>query len=134
MATAAIPYIRFAGDTREALGFYRSVFGGKVEVNTFGDFNVPDVPPDAVMHAALTTDEFAVYAYDAMPGESLGDAARIRIALVGDDLESLTKAFNSIAEGGNVSMPLTPQQWGATYGEVVDKYGISWMFNIGPAS
>ncbi len=134
MATAAIPYIRFAGDTREALAFYQSIFGGKVEVTTFGDFNVPGLPADAVMHAALTTDEFAVYAYDAMPGENLGDAARIRIALVGDDLESLTRCFEAIGEGGNVSMPLTPQAWGATYGEVVDTYGVSWMFNITPAS
>jgi uncharacterized glyoxalase superfamily protein PhnB len=31
-------------------------------------------------------------------------------------------------------MPLAPQPWGATYGELVDEYGITWMFNIGPAS
>jgi len=127
MATAAIPYITFVGNTREALGFYQSVFGGKVEVTTFGDFNVPDAPADAVMHAALTTDEFAIYGHD---GEDLGDKSRIRIAIVGDDLETMTASFDALARGGRVTMGLAQQMWGATYGEVVDQYGISWMFNV----
>jgi PhnB protein len=132
MATAAIPYITFAGNTREAFGFYQSVFGGKVEVTTFGDFNVPDVPADAVMHAALTTDEFALYGTDGTG--DLGDATRIRIAMVGDDLDAMTASFNALGQGGNVSMALSGQPWGATYGEVVDQYGITWLFNIGPAT
>ncbi len=130
MATAVIPYITFEGTTREALNFYQSVFGGKVEVTTYGDFQVPDVPPDTVMHAALTTDEFSIYGTDGMLGVDVGDPTRIRIALVGDDLDGLTKQFDALAEGGKVTMALAPQQWGATYGEVVDRYGISWMFNI----
>ena len=109
MATAAIPYITFAGNTREALGFYQSVFGGKVEVTTFGDFNVPDAPVDAVMHAALTTDEFAIYGHD---GEDLGDKSRIRIAIVGDDLETMTASFDALARGGRVTMSLAQQMWG----------------------
>ncbi|MHB1009596.1 MAG: VOC family protein [Propionibacteriaceae bacterium] len=130
MATAAIPYITFEGNTREALNFYQSIFGGKVEVTTYGDFQVPDVPPETVMHAALTTDEFAIYGTDGSLGVDLGDPTRIRIALVGDDLDALTTSFDALAEDGKVTMALAPQQWGATYGEVVDKYGISWMFNI----
>ncbi|HEY8662595.1 MAG TPA: VOC family protein [Propionibacteriaceae bacterium] len=131
MATAAVPYITFDGNTREALGFYQSVFGGKVEVSTFGDFNVPDAPPDGVMHAALTTEDFAIYGYD---GQDVGDQSRIRIAIVGDDLETMTESFDALCQGGRVTMGLAAQAWGATYGEVVDQYGITWMFNIGPAS
>jgi PhnB protein len=133
MAIAAIPYITFAGDTREALGFYQSVFGGKVEFSTFGEFHVPDAPADAIMHGALTTDEFAIYGYDGSPG-NLGDPTRIRIAIVSDDLPTMSGNFDTLAQGGSVSMALAPQPWGATYGELVDKYGITWMFNIGPAS
>ena len=133
MAVAAIPYITFAGNTREALDFYRSIFGGKVEVTTFGDFNIPDMPADAVMHAALTTDEFAIYGVDGTV-DDVGDPSRIRIAIVSDDLPTMSRNFDALAQGGNVSMPLAPQPWGASYGEVVDSYGITWMFNIGPAT
>jgi PhnB protein len=134
MATAAIPYITFAGNAREALNFYQSVFGGKVEITTFGDFNVPDAPVDGVMHGALTTDEFAIYGSDAMMTGDLDDANRIRITIAGDDLDTLTGAFNGLAEGGSVGTPLEKQLWGDTYGEVVDQYGIAWMFNIGTAA
>lgn len=132
MAVAAIPYITFAGNTREALDFYRSIFGGKVEVSTFGDFNMPGMPADAVMHAALSTDEFAIYGTDGTG--DLGDANRIRIAIVSDDVPTMSGNFDALSQGGRVSMALTPQPWGATYGEVVDQYGITWMFNLGPAS
>jgi PhnB protein len=134
MATAAIPYITFAGNAREALDFYRGVFGGKVEISTFGDFNVPGVPADGVMHGALTTDEFAVYGSDAMFTGTLDDANRIRIAIAGDDLETLSKAFDALAQGGNVPTPLAKQVWGDAYGEVVDQYGVAWMFNIAGAA
>lgn len=131
MATAAIPYITFAGNAREALNFYQSVFGGKVEISTFGDFNVLGVPADGVMHGALTTDGFAVYGSDAMVTGDLDDANRIRIAIAGDDLDTLSGSFDALAQGGNVVTPLEQQVWGDTYGEVVDQYGIAWMFDIG---
>lgn len=134
MATAAIPYITFAGNAREALDFYQGVFGGKVEISTFGDFNVPDAPADGVMHGALTTDEFAVYGSDAMFTGTLDDANRIRIAIAGDDLDTLSTSFDGLAQGGNVVQALEKQVWGDTYGEVVDKYGIAWMFNIASAA
>ena len=131
MATAAIPYITFAGNAREALTFYQSVFGGKVEISTFGDFNVPGVPADGVMHGALTAEEFAVYGSDAMVTGDLDDAHRIRIAIAGDDLDTLSGSFDALAQGGSVVTPLEKQIWGDTYGEVVDQYGIAWMFDIG---
>jgi PhnB protein len=134
MATAAIPYITFAGNAREALNFYQAVFGGKVEISTFGDFNVPGAPTDGVMHGALTTDEFAVYGSDAMASGDLDDANRIRIAIAGDDLDTLSVSFAALTEGGRVVQPLEKQMWGDTYGEVVDQYGVAWMFNIGSAS
>ncbi len=134
MATAAIPYITFAGNAREALNFYQSVFGGKVEISTFGDFNVPGAPADGVMHGALTTDEFAVYGSDAMATGDLDGANRIRIAIAGDDLDTLSRSFDGLAQGGNVTTPLEKQMWGDMYGEVIDQYGVAWLFNIGSAA
>lgn len=131
MAASAVPYIRFAGNTRAALAYYQSVFGGTVEVATFGDFGVSHMPEESVMHGALTTDGFSVYGYDAAPDEYVGDHTRIRIAIVGDDVAGLSTCFNALTQGGRVVAPLEKQQWGATYGEVVDQYGVSWMFNIG---
>jgi len=130
MGTTAIPYIMFGGNARAALEFYQSAFGGKVEISTFGDFNVPDAPADGVMHGALTSDSLSVYCSDAMSTGEPANASRIRIAIVGDDLQTLTASFDALAQGGQVVTGLEKQMWGDVYGEIVDQYGISWMFNI----
>ena len=61
MAVQLDPYLTFAdGKAREALEFYNSVFGGSLEVNTFGE--QPDMPgndpslSDKIMHAQLSGD------------------------------------------------------------------------------
>ncbi|MFD0524522.1 VOC family protein [Paractinoplanes durhamensis] len=56
MASQLNPYLTFNGNAREAMEFYRSVFGGDLTINTFGDFGAPDPAlADKVMHAALKT-------------------------------------------------------------------------------
>lgn len=44
--------------------------------------------------------------------------------------ELLTGWFEKLSEGGNVGVPLAPQQWGAVFGHCMDRYGIEWMVNI----
>ncbi len=52
------PYISFAGDAREAMEFYRRVFGGNLSLSTFGEYGEPDPAiADKVMHALLETDK-----------------------------------------------------------------------------
>ena len=131
MTIALSPYLNFAGTTREAMEFYHDVFGGRLDITTFGDFKLADMPADGVMHAALVTDQFTVYASDAMPGaEASWNGTRVYLSLMGDDAETLTVWFYRLAEHGRISMPLEKQMWGDTYGQVVDRYGIEWMVNI----
>ena len=51
--TGIAPYLLFPGNAGEALEFYRSAFGGALEIRTFGDFWRVDAPDDAVAHGAL---------------------------------------------------------------------------------
>ena len=55
MQTKLNPYISFKDNTREAMEFYKSVFDGKLTVNTFKDFHAsPDPSEDnKVMHSVL---------------------------------------------------------------------------------
>jgi PhnB protein len=56
MTSRLNPYLTFNGDAREAMEFYRSVFGGELNLNTFGDFGTPDAAlKDKIMHAQLET-------------------------------------------------------------------------------
>lgn len=139
MTFALHAYLTFPGTSREALEFYRGIFGGELTVTTFGEFHaVPEGSDSAgkVMHAALATQRFTLFASDQiaeMPGEvTYGNS--VHLALMGrgiDALEELTVAFEKLAEGGTVTMPLEKQMWGDHYGAVVDRYGVSWMVDVG---
>lgn len=126
-----IPYLNFPGNSREAMTFYHSVFGGDLQIQSFADLGVTDMPADGTMHAVLLADGFTVMASDAMPGaEKTWGGTRVYCSLMGDDLEKMAGWFDQLAEGGNVGMPLGKQTWGDTFGLVMDRYGIEWMMNV----
>ncbi len=133
------PYLMLRGQAREALEFYKSVFGGELTLSTFGEFQMPDVGPDEanlIMHGQLTTPSgFTLMGADApasMPGES---GSSITISLSGSEADELRGYWDGLAAGGEVTMPLEQAPWGASFGQLVDKFGTSWMVNIsGPGA
>jgi PhnB protein len=135
MSISLAPYLNFPqGQTREAMTFYESVFGGKLSMMTFGDYQMEGMPPDGVMHAQLDADSFTIMASDAMPGsEDQWGGTRVYMTFYGDDLSTFTGWFNKLADGGSVGNPLEKMVWGDTYGVLKDRYGIEWMFNISGA-
>lgn len=129
MTISATPYLNFAGNTREAFEYYQEIFGGEVEIATLGDYGME--PADATMHASLTTPAFSLMASDAFDGaEKTWGGTRIYIALTGDDLDTLTGWFQRLAADGSVGQDLEMQVWGDYYGNLTDRFGIEWMFNI----
>jgi PhnB protein len=56
MAAQLNPYISFKDSARAAMEFYREVFGGELQINTFGQYGDPDAPgADLIMHSLLAT-------------------------------------------------------------------------------
>jgi PhnB protein len=39
--------------------------------------------------------------------------------------------FDGLAAGGTVTMPYAKQFWGASFGMLVDRFGLEWMVNAG---
>jgi len=132
MTSRLNPYLVFGGDAREAMTFYREVFGGELTLNTFGEFGSPDPAiADRVMHAMLESElGFTLMASDTAPGmdHTVGD--NITVSLSGDDGDVLRGYWERLTEGGSVLMPLEKQVWGDEYGQCKDKFGIPWMVNI----
>jgi PhnB protein len=126
------PYIAFAGTAREAMEFYKSVFGGSLTLNTFGEFGAPDPSlNDKIMHAMLETDAgYTIMASDTAPGMQITVGNNITISLSGDDDAALRGYWEKLAESGTVTMPLEKQMWGDEFGQLIDRYGIPWMVNI----
>lgn len=134
MTITMSPYLNFPyGETRAAMEFYQSIFGGELAVMGFAEFGYPDMPADGVMHAALNAGPFSLFASDAMEGaQETWKGTRNYIAFMGDELDLMTGWYDKLAADGTGGQPLAAQAWGDIYGDVKDKFGIEWMFNISP--
>jgi PhnB protein len=132
MASRLNPYISFNGNAREAIEFYKLVFGGVLALNTFGEFGTEDSEQsNKIMHAMLETDSgFTLMASDTPPGMEYQPGTNISVSLSGDDSDELHGYWEKLSGGGTVSVPLEKQMWGDEFGACVDQFGISWMVNI----
>ncbi len=133
MKTELDPYFSFKDNTREAMEFYKSVFGGKLTINTFRDFHASMDPSDdnKIMHSVLEAESGIRFMAADTPGgmESLPESNG-RVALSGEDEKELTSYFNKLSAGGVVTQPLVKATWGDSFGMCKDKFGIQWMVNI----
>ena len=131
MTTILNPYLNFDRTTREAMEFYQSVFGGDLNVMTFGDMGDEGDTKDGVMHAQLTTpDGFTLMASDPPPGEAASPGTLGGVSLSGDDEVKLTGWWDALSAGGTVTVPLEKQMWGDAFGMCVDRFGTPWLVNI----
>ena len=133
MTTRLNPYISFRDNARDAMEFYRTVFGGELEISTFGEGQPTgdDVVDSKVMHAMLTTDSgFVLMASDTPPGMDNTPGTNFTISLSGDDDAELRGYSDGLVDGGAMTVPLEKAPWGDSFGACTDKFGVPWMVNI----
>jgi PhnB protein len=126
------PYLFFDGNCREAMEFYKKVFGGDLTVQTYdevpGDMPGKEQMKGKVIHASLRGGDASLMASDSRDEALAG--GKIQLSISGEDEPRLRKIFDGLAAGGKVSSPLKKEFWGDTFGSLTDKYGIGWMVNI----
>jgi PhnB protein len=132
MASRLNPYISFTDNARQAMEFYKDIFGGSLVLNTFGDFSPPgSSDSDKIMHGMLETDSgFTLMGADTPAGMEYNPGTNISVSLSGDDSGELHGYWDKLSDGATVTVPLEKQMWGDEFGACVDKFGISWMVNI----
>lgn len=134
-------YLNFMGTAEEALEFYKKVFGTEYSMPVMRLGEVPPSPdmPElteaekhCVMHAELPILAGHVLMATDMV-ESMGQELTIgnntTINLEPDTLEETRRLFDALSDGATDIAPLTEQFWGSTWGCLLDRYGIRWMFN-----
>lgn len=128
------PYLSFDARTREAMQFYAGVFGGEATFSTFADFGAAEpgsADADKVMHSQLVTPAgFTLMAADVPTSMGVELRPNGAIALSGNEVDELRGYFNRLAEGGQITLPLEQAPWGDYFGQVTDRFEVSWMVNI----
>lgn len=132
VASVLNPYLSFRAEARQAMEFYKGVFGGTLKVNTFGEFGSPEgADADKIMHAQLETENgYTLMASDTPAGMEYNPGTNITVSLSGDDADTLRGYWDKLSEGGTVTVPFEKQMWGDEFGACVDKFGIPWMVNV----
>ena len=133
MGVTLNPYLSFKDNARDAMEFYRSVFGGELTISTFADLGAPveDNERNLVMHSQLEAPNGIVLMGADTPSHmefTMGGNASI--SLSGDDEQTLRGYWDKLSEGGEVGMPLEKAPWGDTFGMCTDKFGVPWLVNI----
>lgn len=133
-------YINFQGKAREAMEFYQSVLGGKLQLFAMegagfaeGARPRPAKPGESIVYARLEAEGMVIVASDGNPQypPTVGD--NVAIALEVNDEGRLEKIFDSLADGGTTKMPLTKYSWGSgSAGWLADKFGIVWSVSTSP--
>jgi PhnB protein len=130
------PYLYFDGRCEEAIEFYRRTLGAEVVMlSRFKDSPDPGmIPPGSenkVMHASLRIGDSTILASD---GRCEGRATFQGFSLsltVPTEIEA-EQRFASLADGGQVQMPLAKTFFSPRFGMVADRFGASWMIYVAP--
>ena len=130
------PYLFLNGRADEAIAFYRQALGAEVAMRmTFGENPEPSsmpLPPGwdkKVMHAALKVGDMLLMLSDADRADAPAFSG-FRLSLACDDEASARRAFDKLAEGGNVQLPLGKTFWAPLFGMLQDKFGVGWMVGL----
>jgi PhnB protein len=134
--TTITPYLFFGGRCDEALAFYRDALGAEVEMLTRYDQSPEPAPPGMlppgfekkVMHAS-----FRVLGVPLMASDGRGEASKsvgCHFSLAVPTEAEARRAFDALAVGGDVEMPIGKTAWSPCFGMVTDKFGIGWMVTL----
>ena len=127
------PYLNFRDNTRQAMEFYHTVFGGTLTMSTYKDFGVSRDPSEdnKIMHSMLEAENGITFmAADTPNSMAYSQGTDMYMSLSGDNDAELRGYYEKLEEGGIVVQPLMAAPWGDTFGAVNDKFGVKWMVNI----
>lgn len=131
----ATPFLNFNGDCHEAIALYQKALDAEVQDRRgwdpamFDGGEVPEAMKNGVMYARLQMGKVPLEMSDVPPHMKVQPGSNHTVNLHISDPEELDRRFELLAQGGKVEMAPENMFWGARYGKLVDRFGISWSFH-----
>jgi PhnB protein len=131
------PYLYFNGTCEEAVEFYKEAIGAEIQF-TMRFKESPEPPPpgmvppgfeNKIMHTSFRVGQTIVMASDGCSTEKPVFEGFSLSLSVATEAEA-ERAFNALAAGGQVKMPLTKTFWSPRFGMLTDRFGIGWMVSV----
>jgi PhnB protein len=126
-------YLTFSGNCREAMNFYKDCLGGELTLQTIGDSPLADKMPEAmkecILHSTLTKGNLILMGSDMVGEKGLVKGNAVSLAINCSSDEEIQSFYEKLSAGGNKDHTLEQSFWGATFGDLTDKYGNHWLLN-----
>jgi PhnB protein len=130
-------YLNFAGNAEEAFNFYKTIFGGEINLLRFKD--VDDLPGkerlsqaelNKVMHVSLNIGDNLLMATDMLEsfGQQLKVGNNITLSLHPENKAEGDRLYKALSQGGKAQQPMAEMFWGY-WGMLTDQFNINWMVN-----
>jgi len=129
------PYLFFDGKCEEALEFYKSAIGAKVEMMMrFKEAPEGQCTPgleDKIMHSSFKVGDTVVMASDGMASAAAKPEFKgFSLTLNPKTEAECEKLFTALSDGGQVHQPLIKTFFSPKFGVLSDRFGVSWMVMV----
>jgi PhnB protein len=133
MSVKLTPYITLEGRAREAIRFYEQAIGAEVlSMVTYGE--MPDMPStftddmkSLVAHAKLKVGETELMFSDSPGGAPIQNGKRVTICITTNEVEKSKRIYDALRQGGQVNMPFKEEPFSPGFGDVTDKFGVTFQ-------
>jgi PhnB protein len=130
------PYLFFGGRCDEALEFYGNALGAQVDfIMRYNECPEPmppgRIPPGfekKVMHATFHIGGTTLMASDGCEASAKFEGFSLSLSVPA--VAEAKRAFDALATGGRVEMPLGKTFWSPCFGMLTDRFGIGWMVSV----
>jgi len=131
MSTSLIPFLEMNGNANEAIDFYVKALDAKVVYTLrFGDSpGNQELPPekrDLVSFAVLKIGESELHLTDNVTGSSYQKGTQVTIVVQTNDKTKATQYFEALKHDGQVNDPMQASFFSPAYGNVTDKFGVTF--------
>ncbi len=124
-------YLHFDGNTREAMIFYQSCFGGELFLQTVSETamsaQMPEDLQTQVVHASLIKENMTIFASDMIGIHGITKGNSMSLCINCSSIEEINKLYKNLVKEGQADHELSEAFWGSTFGDLTDKFGIHWM-------
>lgn len=127
-------HLAFDGNCRQAFEFYARTFGGRILMQlTYGEAPNGAAPSAAemshkIMHARLDIEGQQLMGADAPPGRYHASKG-IMLSVSISELERARGIFDTLADGGSITMPFQETFWARGFGMCIDRFAVPWIVN-----
>lgn len=133
MSTSLIPFLEMNGSANEAIDFYVKALDAKVVYTLrFGDMPgnpespLPPEKKDLINYAILKIGDSEIQLSDHFTGSSYQKGTQVTIVVQTNDKDQATHYFEALKEGGQVNDPLQASFFSPAYGNITDKFGVTF--------